>query len=75
VLAPDATQCVNFSYDLSLGYTTHGGVARHLRNGVHVHGNKHYLGAHVGCCGCSFASGVTGTYYYYIVLLKHDSIL
>ena len=66
-----ASQGVDLPYDLSFGDPTHSGVATHLRDGLHIHGYQQYLTTHIGSSGSGFTTGVTGSYYYYIIFWKH----
>ena len=43
-----STQRIYLAHDLSLGNTTDGRIARHLRYLVHIHGDKQCLRSHVG---------------------------
>src|SRR6201991_948052 len=67
--------CVDLTDDLTFSYPPHGRVAAHLSDGLHVHGYKENLGSEICGCGCSFTTGMAGTYYDNIILRKHDAKL
>ena len=69
-----SAQGVDFADDLSLGDAAHGGVAAHLPDFVHVHGDEAGLRAQAGCGGCGFASGMAGAYHDYVVVEFHCSL-
>jgi hypothetical protein len=56
---------------LAFGNATHGRVAAHLSNLVHIHRNETGLGTQIGSSGGGFATGMAGTYYNNIVLKIH----
>jgi hypothetical protein len=56
---------------LSFRYTAHGRIARHLGDGLHIHGNQENRRSHVCSSSSSFTPGMTGTYYNNIVFFKH----
>ena len=66
-----AAQGIHLAHDLTLGHAAHGGVATHLRDGLHVHGGQHDLAPEVGGGYRCLASGMAGTDYYDIVGWKH----
>ena len=65
--AHSSAQSIYLSDYLTLSYSTHGRIARHLGYFVHIHCYKQNLTAHT--CGreCGFASSVAGTNYNHIV--------
>ncbi len=62
---------VNLSHNLSFCDTTHGRVAAHLSDFVHIHGYKTGLCAHVGRCHSSLATGVSTAYNQYVIFKIH----
>src|SRR5690606_22189495 len=60
-----------FPYYLAFGDSTHGGIATHLGDGLHVHGDEQDFRSKIGCPCCCFTTCMAGTYYYYIVFGKH----
>jgi hypothetical protein len=68
-------QGVYFAHDLSLGYTSHGRIAAHLCNLVHVHRYEARLCSHIGRSRSRFASGVSATYYKYVVMKFHSVLI
>ena len=62
---------IDLSNDLSFGDASHGGVARHLPNDPHVHGDQEGGGAQIGCCCRGFVAGVSGADHNHIVRLNH----
>ena len=67
-----STQCINLAHYLSLGYSTNGRVARHLRNLVHIHSDETSLGTHHGSSVCCFTSCVATADNYDIVVKFHS---
>ena len=66
-----AAQSVYFPDDLSFGNASHGRIATHLSNLVHVHGDKAGLRSHVGRGCCRFAACMAAAYHYHIVVELH----
>jgi hypothetical protein len=54
---------IYFPDNLTFSNSAHGRVARHLGNGLQVHGDQQNAGAHVGSRCRSFATGMAGAYY------------
>ena len=66
-----AAKGVHFTHDLAFGDAPHGGVARHLTNDPHVHGDEQGGGPKVrGSCG-GFVAGVACAHDDDIVRLNH----
>jgi hypothetical protein len=51
-----SAQGINLTHNLTFGNATHGRIARHLPNLVHVHRHQAGLRTHVGCCTGSLAA-------------------
>lgn len=63
---------VYLAHDLPLGDTSHGGVAAHLGDTVHVGCQKESTDTH-GCGGRrGLAAGVSGSHHYYVVFVSHS---
>lgn len=60
--AHETTERINFPYDLSFGDASHGGIAAHLCNLVHVHGDEECFGAKACGGGGGFTAGMSGAY-------------
>jgi len=58
-----APQGVYFADNLTLSHPPHSGVAGHLTNGLHVHGNQQGTGSQACGCGGGFASGMASANY------------
>jgi hypothetical protein len=59
-LAHDATESVDLAHQVAFGDASDGGVARHLRHQVEVHGDQSGAETHAGASARGFAPGVTG---------------
>ena len=66
-----SAQCVDFAHDLSFGNATDGGVATHLCNLVHVHGDETRLRPQSGSRGGRLTTGMSGTDYNDVILKFH----
>jgi hypothetical protein len=53
---------------MPLGESADGRVARHLSDGICIHGKQQSLTAHSGSSQCGFNPGVTGTDNYDVIL-------
>ena len=69
-----ATQGIHLAHDLPLGHAPHGGVAAHLSDDPHVHGDQEHAGAQVGRCRRRFAAGMAAAHHHHIVCHRtaHD---
>ena len=72
-----SSESIDFPHDLSLGDASHGGVAAHLCDFVHVHSHQQCRGSHPCGCTCSFASGMASTHHHHVIfhLMVHLACL
>ena len=66
-----AAEGVHLTHDLAFGNATHGGVAGHLADDPHVHGDEQGGGPKVRGCRSGFIAGVSGAHDDDIVRLNH----
>ena len=64
---------IHLANDLSFGDTAHGGVATHLPDHPHVHGDEEDHRAHVRCCRSCFVPCVASSDHDHIIDLFHGS--
>src|SRR5680860_790843 len=57
-----ATKGINLTNNLPFGYAPHSWIARHLPDGLQVHGHQQGFGAHVGGGGGGLRTGVASSY-------------
>ena len=70
-LAHDAAEGVDLAHQVPLGDASDGGVARHLRDQVEVHGDHGGAETHARASAGGFAPGVTGADDHDVVTLVH----
>ena len=63
---------VDFTHNLPLGNATHGRIAAHLCNLVHIHGYEQRSRAQSGGGTGSLTTGVAGTNHYHIIVESHN---
>jgi hypothetical protein len=76
-LAHDAAQGVNLADEVALGHAADGGVAAHLGDEVHVHGDEGGFEAHARRGHGGLAAGMAGAHHYHVVLFgeRHALLL
>ena len=67
-LAHDAAECVDFAHKVPLGDAANGGIAAHLGNEVHVHGDERGFQAHARGGHGGFAARMAGAHHNHVVL-------
>ena len=65
--------CVYFSYYLPFCNPSHGGVAAHLGNSLHVHGNQKGLGPQICSSSGRLTAGMASPNDYNIIFFKHGA--
>ena len=70
-----AAEGVDFAHYLTFGHATHGGVARHLTDGVEVLGDEEGVHAEVGRSGGGLSTGMSSANNNYIVTAKNHRFL
>jgi hypothetical protein len=64
----EAAQGIYFAHELAFGDASHGGIAGHLANLCHVHGDEEDATAHVGSGRRRFIAGMSSSHDNHIIL-------
>ena len=64
-------KCIYLPHNLPFGNATHGGIATHLGNFVHIDSYEQGRRAQVGCSTCGLAASMAGTNHYHIEIVDH----
>ena len=74
--AGESTQGIYLTHELAFGDAPHGGIAGHLADLGHIHGDEQNPAAQVGRCRSRFIAGMASTYDDDVILgmfhVKHD---
>src|SRR5690606_36150998 len=66
---------IDLANDLTFGDSSDCRIAGHLGDRIHIHGDEHHGGSHIGCSYCSFTSGMSGSDHDDVIFWKHNNAL